>query len=75
MKKTHSLNKYSRGFLLPQSKKTLSARAFVRVFCLLLVFFSVKFYSQETVISGLENIHISDGAAIITEDTQDISGL
>lgn len=71
MKKTHSLNKYSRGFLLPQSKKTLSARAFVRALCLFLVFFSVKFYSQETVISGLENIHISDGAAIITEDAEE----
>lgn len=71
MKNTHSLNKYSRGYLFPQSKKTLSARALFCLLCLFLVFFSVKFYSQQTIISGLENIHISEGATIITEDAQE----
>lgn len=72
MKKTHSLNKYSHYYLFLLLYKTLLRRGFFRVLLFLIVLFSVKSYSQEKTISGLENIHISDGAIVVNEVSDEV---
>lgn len=70
MKKTNSLNKYSHGYLFSQFKETLSRRVLCRLLCFLITFLSVHFHAQKSIISGVENLHIS-GSAVIVEDSKD----
>ena len=66
------LDKCSSGLLLPKS--ILNARS-IKIFFVFIYFLSIGFSTQmsaqESIITGLENIHISDGAAIITEDAEE----
>ncbi len=64
LKKIYSLNRYT--ILIFFSKKILFHRVFV-LLCLLVSFFSsIKSYSQEISIIGLENVHLTDGATIVS---------
>ena len=64
------LYKCSSGLLLPKS--ILNARS-IKIFFVFIYFLSIGFSTQmsaqESIITGLENIHISEGATIITEHT------
>ena len=64
------LDKCSSGLLLPKS--ILNARS-IKIFFVFIYFLSIGFSTQmsaqESIITGLENIHISEGATIITEHT------
>lgn len=71
LKKIYSLNKYSVGIIFPSRYKILFYRILCRFACLFILFFSLKSYSQKTIISGLENIHISEGATMIAENSKD----
>ncbi len=70
MEQNYFGNRYSDKLLSPLISKILFNRVFHRSVLLLLLFYSVGSYSQETAISGLENIHISPGATIITETNE-----
>lgn len=64
------LYKCSSGVLFPKS--ILNARS-IKIFFVFIYFLSIGFSTQmsaqESIITGLENIHISEGATIITEHT------
>jgi len=51
--------------------KSFSYKRFTVLLVVITSLFSSYIYSQQPTISGLENIHISDGAAIITEDAEE----
>lgn len=70
MEKNYFGNRYSDKLLSPLISKILFNRVFHRSVLLLLLFYSVGSYSQETAISGLENIHISEGATVIYQDAE-----
>ena len=53
------------------SYKSFSYKRFTVLLVVITSLFSSYIYSQQPTISGLENIHISDGAAIITEDAEE----
>ena len=61
------LDKCSSGLLLPKS--ILNARS-IKIFFVFIYFLSIGFSTQmsaqESIITGLENIHISEGATIVT---------
>ena len=61
------LDKCSTGLLLPKS--ILNARS-IKIFFVFIYFLSIGFSTQmsaqESIITGLENIHISEGATIVT---------
>ena len=61
------LDKCSSGLLLPKSFLNASS---IRIFFVFIYFLSIAFSTQmsaqESIITGLENIHISEGAAIVT---------
>ena len=66
------LDKCSSGLLLPKSFLNASSIKIFYVFIYFLsIGFSTQMSAQESIITGLENIHISDGAAIITEDAEE----
>ena len=60
-------NNYSSELLLPKS--ILNARS-IKIFFVFIYFlsigFSIQMSAQESIITGLENIHISEGATIVT---------
>ena len=64
------LDKCSSGLLLPKSILNASS---IKIFFVFIYFLSIGFSTQmsaqESIITGLENIHISEGATIITEHT------
>ena len=64
------LYKCSSGLLLPKSILNASS---IKIFFVFIYFLSIGFSTQmsaqESIITGLENIHISEGATIITEHT------
>ena len=64
------LDKCSSGLLLPKSFLNASS---IKIFFVFIYFLSIGFSTQmsaqESIITGLENIHISEGATIITEHT------
>ena len=64
------LDKCSSGLLLPKSILNASS---IKIFFVFIYFLSIGFFTQmsaqESIITGLENIHISEGATIITEHT------
>jgi asparagine N-glycosylation enzyme membrane subunit Stt3 len=51
------------------SYKSFSYKRFTVLLVVITSLFSSYIYSQQPTISGLENIHISEGATIITEHT------
>ena len=61
------LDKCSSGLLLPKSFLNASS---IRIFFVFIYFLSIGFSTQmsaqESIITGLENIHISEGATIVT---------
>ena len=61
------LDKCSSGLLLPKSFLNASS---IRIFFVFIYFLSIAFSTQmsaqESIITGLENIHISEGATIVT---------
>ena len=65
------LDKCSTGLILPKS--ILNASSSIKIFFVFIYFLSIGFSTQmsaqESIITGLENIHISEGATIITEHT------
>ena len=65
------LDKCSSGLLFPKS--ILNASSSIKIFYVFIYFLSIGFSTQmsaqESIITGLENIHISEGATIITEHT------
>ena len=64
------LDKCSSGLLLPKSILNASSIKIFYVFIYFLsIGFSTQMSAQESIITGLENIHISEGATIITEHT------
>ena len=66
----HYFDKCSSGLLLPKSILNASSIKSLLVFTFLLsLTFFTHINAQESIISGLENIHISEGATIITEHT------
>ena len=66
------LDKCSSGLLLPKS--ILNARS-IKIFFVFIYFLSIGFSTQmsaqESIITGLENIHISEGAIIIVQSKKD----
>ena len=62
------LDKCSSGLLFPKS--ILNASSSIKIFYVFIYFLSIGFSTQmsaqESIITGLENIHISEGAAIVT---------
>lgn len=66
MNKIYSLNRYSSTILILFYKKILSDRILLCGTFIFLLLFSIKSYSQETTITGLENVHLTDGASIIS---------
>ena len=68
----HYFDKCSSGVLFPKSILNASRIKSLLVFTFLLsLTFFTHINAQESIITGLENIHISDGAAIITEDAEE----
>ena len=64
------LDKCSSGLLFPKSILNASSIKIFYVFIYFLsIGFSTQMSAQESIITGLENIHISEGATIITEHT------
>ena len=65
------LDKCSSGLLFPKS--ILNASSSIKIFYVFIYFLSIGFSTQmsaqESIITGLENIQISEGATIITEHT------
>lgn len=64
------MNKYSSRILFLQSHEILSNGVLCSFVFLFFLFFSVKSYAQESNISGLENIHVSGGATIVTQKSK-----
>lgn len=68
----HYFDKCSSGLLLPKS--ILNARS-IKIFFVFIYFLSIGFSTQmsaqESIITGLENIHISEGAIIIVQSKKD----
>ena len=66
----HYFDKCSSGLLFPKSILNASS---IKIFFVFIYFLSIGFSTQmsaqESIITGLENIHISEGATIITEHT------
>lgn len=61
------LDKCSSGLLLPKSILNASSIKIFYVFIYFLsIAFSTQMSAQESIITGLENIHISEGATIVT---------
>lgn len=67
LKEIYSLNKCSNGLSHPLIKKTLLSRVFYSLVFLFTVLFSIELHSQEIAISGIENIHLSEGVIIVTK--------
>ena len=66
----HYFDKCSSGVLFPKSILNASRIKSLLVFTFLLsLTFFTHINAQESIITGLENIHISEGATIITEHT------
>ena len=64
------LDKCSSGLLFPKSILNASSIKIFYVFIYFLsIGFSTQISAQESIITGLENIHISEGATIITDHT------
>ena len=67
----HYFDKCSSGLLFPKS--ILNASSSIKIFYVFIYFLSIGFSTQmsaqESIITGLENIQISEGATIITEHT------
>ena len=66
MKKIYFCNKYSVVETSISTKKSIFSGLFFRVFVIFsFLFFTQNLYSQEFTITGLDNVHISEGATII----------
>lgn len=70
LKKIYSPNRYSITILILLYKKILSHGVLHRYVILFLLLFSIKSYSQEATITGLENVHLTDGASIVAIKTE-----
>lgn len=64
------MNKCSSRILVLQMMKILSDGVLCRFVLLFFLFFSIKSYAQDSSISGIENIHISGGATIVTKKSK-----
>lgn len=72
MKKIYFCNKYSVVETSISTKKPIFSGLFFRVLVIFSFFLiSNNLYSQESTITGLDNVHISEGAAIVSRKTTD----
>ena len=70
LKKIYSPNRYSITILILFYKKILSHGVLHGFALLLFLLFSTQSYSQNASITGLENVHLTDGATIVSIKTE-----
>gem|GEM_PF-2658925 len=69
MKKTYHLSRFSAKEFLARVFNIVQRKAFGLVL-LFLLFLSIKAYSQESTVYGMENLHISEGASVVIHNDE-----